>query len=185
MALQVLIGIIQTALTTTLAGFTPPQAPPTYRFGEDQLAIEDDAPRICWVPRRASTDRNIIPAADFPPTFGQAPPGAAFPNPGPLWRRKLLVEAHVWAVRPNFDTDPDTSKDYGAAEALANHLVAAIQNVCFGAYEISGESWTTAQGSSQRKGIVCVLQAVLYVPWTREQDATAVVAQMPIIPEGT
>lgn len=183
--LTALVGIIQATLTATLAAQSPPVAPPLYRFGQDQLAIEDSPNRICWVPKRGPADGKIMPAADFPPTWGQNPPGTAFPNPRPLWRRRLTVEAHVWNVRPNWQTDPDTKKDYDATEALTNHLVAAIHTVTFGSYEIAGEDWTTTQASAQRQGIVCILQAVLYLPWTREPDTTAVVATMPIVPEGT
>jgi hypothetical protein len=183
--LRPLVLLIETALNVVLAAQSPPQPAPTYRFGKDQLAIEDDAPRICWVPTRGPADAKIIPAADFPPTFGQSPPGTAFPNPRPLWRRKLRVDAHVWAVRPNFASDGDTSKDYDACEALCNHLVATIHGITFGSYEIAGEDWTTEQASTQRKGIVNILSVVFYLPWTREPDTTAEVITMPIVPEGT
>jgi hypothetical protein len=183
--LRTLIGLIQATLTATLAAQSPPIAPPVYRFGLDQLAIEDAPHRICWVPKRGPADGNIIHAADFPPTFGQAAPGVAFPTPGPLWRRKLLVEAHVWDVRANPQTDPDTSKDYDVTEALSNHLVAAIHEVTFGSYAMASEDWTTVQGSAQRLGIVNVLGIVMYLPWTRERDATAQVLTIPIVPEGT
>jgi hypothetical protein len=177
---------INAALATYLAALSIQV--PTFRFGRDELAIEDAPPRICWVPRRGNADGAIIQGADFPPMFGQPAGSTTRPATSPLWRRKVTVDAHVWAIRDNPDTDPDTSKDYDACETLANHLVAMMHTLTFGSMDMAGEDWDSAatqQGSAQRRGLVQVISPVLFIPWTREPDTLAVVDTMPITPEGT
>ena len=177
---------INAALTTYLTALSIPV--PAFRFGRDQLAMEDAPPRICWVPRRGTADGEIIQGADFPPMFGQPAGSTTRPSVSPLWRRKVTVDAHIWAIRANPATDPDTSGDYDACETLANHLVAMMHTLAFGTMDMAGEDWDsqqTQQGSAQRFGMVQVISPVLFIPWTREPDTLAVVDTMPITPEGT
>jgi hypothetical protein len=91
------------------------------------------------------------------------------------------MEAHVWALRADDKNDLDRSKDYAAAEALANHLVAAVHTVAFGSYQAVSEDWTTAAGSAQRLGAVCVVGFDVYFPWVRETDTLGLVTAMPIV----
>jgi hypothetical protein len=167
---------IEAALTARLTALS--LAVPTYHFGRSNLELQEDAPRIVWVPKQGSADGKIIHGADSPADYGHA---ATYPNPRPLWRRVLTVEAHVWGLRADLSTSADL--DFGAAETLANHLVAAIQKVTFGPYEMRGENWDTPltnQGASTARGKVVVLTVALFLPWTDELDTLATVTAMPV-----
>ena len=172
---------VNTQVVATLAALSLPTVA-AFGFGADQLAYEQDAPRIVWVPKSGPADGKIMPAADAPPDFG-VPAGTSYPTPRPLYRRRLTMECHVWAIRANPETDLDTSKDYAAAEALGNHVVAAAQVVAFGSYEMGSEVWTTDAGADRRRGVELVLNFVPYLVWTRELDALGVVHTMPLTPE--
>ena len=172
---------VNTAVTATLVALAlPPVA--FFGFGSDELAYEQDAPRIVWVPTTGSADGKIMPAADAPPNFGVAA-GTSFPTPRPLYRRRLTMECHVWAIRATPETDLDTSKDYAAAETLANHVVAAAQHVAFGSYEMGGERWTTVQAATVRRGVELVVTFVPFLIWTDELETLATVHTMPLTPE--
>lgn len=170
---------VEGRLTAVLAALAVPQLPPTYHYGKDSLHLEEDAPRIVWVPRAGGADGKIMKAPDFPPDFGVAKAPTDFPTPSSLWRRTPTLEAHVWAIRPNPATNFDATKDYVAAELLANHLVAAFHDMMFGSYEMTGENWDAPQanqGAASRRGAVVVLQFRVSMAWAREVDATAVLS---------
>lgn len=157
---------------------------PTFRFGEDQLHVQEDAPRIVWVPRRGSADSNIKPAADHPSMFNGGSANRSMPTVRPLWRRKLGFEVHVWALRDDASGDLDIKKDFVAAEQLVNHLVAAIHDETWGSYAATSEDWTKAQASAQRRGTLVVVGVELHLAWTREADTLATVTAMPVVAQG-
>jgi hypothetical protein len=157
---------------------------PTFRFGEDQLHVQEDAPRIVWVPRRGPTDANIKPAADHPSMFAGGSADRSMPTVRPLWRRLLGFEVHVWALREDANVDHDLKKDVTAAEQLVNHLVAAVHEETWGSYAATSEDWTKAQASSQRRGTLVIVGVQLHLAWTREADTLAEVTAMPIVAQG-
>jgi len=173
---------INARLTDTLTRLD--LAVPTFRFGEDELNVQDSPPRIVWVPKRGPADMKFKPAPDHPSMFSGNPADKTPVNPNPLWRRRLGFEAHVWAVRDDAASDLDRKHDYAAAEVLVNHLVAAIHDVTWGTYSMTSEDWGTAQASKQRHGVVVVVGVELELTWTRELDTYAPVTAMPIAPQG-
>lgn len=73
----------------------------------------------------------------------------------PLWKRQTQVELHCW------------SDD---AEALAGHVVAALDVDHHGHYRVEGERWDTA-GTTQ-KGELLVVLVSIDTEWLREPIRT-------------
>jgi hypothetical protein len=163
MGLLDIFNAVQTQLTTVLTGLS--LTVPEYRVGADKLHIQDSPPRIVWVPGREGI------------AGPHAQGGDGVFNPRPLRTRHAQVQVHVWGAHAT-----DAALDLGATEILANHLVAAINDVCHGAWDTHSASWDTGQASTTRKGMVYVLDLELQIPFTRELDVLATVTSMPITP---
>jgi len=104
---------------------------PNFGFGKEGVPQSSAPPRIVFIPVAG-------PAS---------PPDSRGGETRALWKRKVHVEFHVW------------ERDISAAEALCNHLVAAIHFVMPGSYAMVGEAWDT-DGISHF-GLLCVLTAQL------------------------
>lgn len=165
MGLTDIFTAVQTELTSVLTALALPI--PTYLVGADKLYNQDSPPRIVWVP-----GREVIAGP-------HAQGGDGVSNPRPLRTRHTQVQVHVWGVDPGGNAE----QDLAATEVLANHLVAAINGVCHGAWDTHSASWDTGQASTTRKGILYVLDLELQVPFTRELDTLHVVTSMPITPQ--
>jgi hypothetical protein len=162
---------VNTQLTVVLSGLG--ETVPTFGFGEADLYLEGDAPRLVWVPQGGPADSKIIPAADNGIQFGTPP---AYPTPRPLWTRHVTVQAHVWAVRANATpagSDPDRSKDYAAAEVLAQHILAACQFVGWGSVRPKSEAWPRSQASTETRGVELVVAIEFDLPWVDETETLA------------
>lgn len=164
MGLLDVFSAVQTQLTAVLTALALPV--PTYLVGADKLYNLDAPPRIVWVP-----GREVIAGP-------HAQGGDGVSNPRPLRTRHAQVQVHVWGAHAT-----DAALDLGVTEVLANHLVAAINDVCHGAWDTHSASWDTGQASTTRKGMVYVLDLELQIPFTRELDTLHVVTSMPITPQ--
>lgn len=163
MGLLDIFNAVQTQLTTVLTGLS--LTVPQYLVGADKLQNQGSPPRIVWVPGRENV------------AGPHAQGGDGVSNPRPLRTRHAQVQVHVWGAHAT-----DEAQDLAATEVLAGHLVAAINDVCHGAWGLTGASWDTGQASTTRRGMLYVLDVELQVPFTRELDTLATVTSMPITP---
>lgn len=139
---------------------------PTFSVGKDKISFQEAPPRIVWVPTRGPVRG----------PHGQGGDGVG--NPRPIKTRHIGVVAHIWAADAS---KPDGSGDFAAVEVLTNHFVAAIHDVCHGAYDITSEDWPEdIQQQSTRLGMVCLLSMEFQIPFTRELDTYAQILTAPI-----
>lgn len=157
MGLVDVFNAVQAQVTTTLTALAQPI--PEFLLGADQIARHSAPPRVVWVP--------TVEAIRGPHAQG----GDGVKNPRPLRTRHAAVQAHVWG------------EDIPACEALANHLVAAIHDVCHGVHDEVRGDWTVGQAAANRKGWLYVLEWEVQIPFTRELDVYATVTTMPITPQ--
>lgn len=143
-----------TAVITALG-----QTVPVFQLGADRLMVEGAPPQVVWVP--------TVETIRGPHSQG----GDGVRNPRPLRTRHARVQAHIWGI------------DIPATEALANHIVAAIHDVCHGVHDEISADWTLNQASTTRLGWLYVLEWEVQVPFTRELDTYHVVTAMPITPQ--
>jgi hypothetical protein len=164
---------VQTQVTAVMAGLTPPVTPPVFRVGADKLQIQDAPNRVVWVPAGETIQGP------------HAQGGDGVRNPRPLRTRHTRVLVHIWGagaglVDPTADRRPG---DITATEVLLNHLVAAIHDVAYGAYQVLAGDWLVGQEAATTMGALYVLTLEVQFPLTRELDLYAVVNTMPITPE--
>ena len=157
MGLMDVFGAVQTRVTAVLTALAA--TVPQFLVGANELANEGAPPRVVWVP--------TVEAIQGPHAQG----GDGVSNPRPLRTRHAVVQAHIWGA------------DIPACEALANHLVAAIHDVCHGAHNEIRADWTVGQASATRAGWLYVLEWEVQVPFTRELDVLAIVTSIPITPQ--
>lgn len=167
MGLQDFFAAVEARMSTVLTGLGVPV--PAFDVGLDRLLVEAAPPRIVWIPGK-ETHRGP-----------HAQGGDGISNPRPLRTRHVQIQVHIWAVDPS--SPPVIGGDLAAVETLLGHLVAAINDCAWGAWDVTGGDWTAGQASTTRLGMVYVLDLELQIPLTREVDPTAVVTAMPITPE--
>jgi hypothetical protein len=164
---------VQTQVTAVMAGLTPPVTPPVFRIGADKLQIQDVPNRVVWVPAGETIQGP------------HAQGGDGVRNPRPLRTRHTRILVHIWGAGPALpDAKADRRPgDIAATEILLGHLVAAIHDVAFGAYQVLAGDWLVGQESATTLGALYVLTLEVQFPLTRELDLYAVVNTMPITPE--
>jgi hypothetical protein len=134
---------------------------PKMAIGLDKISHQEAPPRMVWIPQRGSVRG----------PHGQGGDGVI--NPRPLWTRHLGVLVHIWAED---SSKPDGSGDVPMVEAYMQHLVAAIHDMCHGAYAVVSEDWPASiQGQTTNLGAVCLLGLELQLPLTREPDTYATI----------
>ncbi len=179
MSMVDVIEAIERQLTTNLAALTPPQDPPQFSFGKSDLGIQDSPPRIGWVPM----------TGPIRGPSGLGGDGVKFPRP--LRGRALAWEAHVWIKAATVDGDGDDDgtgngarDDMRACEAMCEHLIAAIHDVCSaGGYDMTTEGWLTGAAETNKLGVVCVVGFIIKAPYAREAEIQRTVTALPITPE--
>ncbi len=130
---------------------------PSFALGESELAEMGAPPRIVWVPQTGTVSRSKTAGGDF------------IRNPGALWSRALVIEAHIWAA------------GITAAEELANHLVATLHAVCVGSYSVRAESWDTKGATDD--GVSCIIEFEIRMPFTRERVGSVRAETVAITPD--
>ena len=142
---------LKAALLANLAALATAQKP-SIEFGAKHLASQDAPPRIVWVPREGRHDKKDLTSQD-----------ANFAVKA-IWTRHLLIDLHIWA------------EDETAAEVLANHIVATLEEqLTAGGYSMIGETWPESESTTA--GIKMVLTFELRMPWTKER--------LPLVPGKT
>lgn len=168
MGLADVFAAVQQRMTDVLAALVPPVALPVFLVGADKLYTQNAPNRVVWVP----TSETILGP--------HAQGGDGVRNPRPLRTRHCMVQVHVWG------SDPaglgDTAADIAATELVLGHLVAAINDVCHGAWDAKGGSWGAGEAAVTSLGTVYVLALEVQIPLTRELDTYATVTTMPITP---
>jgi hypothetical protein len=167
MGLSDVFTAVEAHLAGTLGALGVPA--PRHLVGEDKIAFEGAPPRIVWVPL-AETLRG-------PKSQG----GDGVRSPRPLHTRHARVAVHIWCADPT-GMPPN---DLAATETVLNHLVAAIHDVCHGAYDTISGDWSVGQASPTRLGMIYVLVIELQIPLTRELDGYATVTALPLTPQIT
>jgi hypothetical protein len=149
---------VQNQMTTTMGALVPPETVPQFLVGADHLQDEGAPPRIVWVP--------TVESIRGPHAQG----GDGIRNPRPLRTRHATVQAHIWGA------------DIPKTEVLANHVVAALNDVAHGAYDVVRGDWSIGQAAANRLGFVYVLEWEVQIPFPRELDTFHAVTAMPITP---
>lgn len=134
---------------------------PSFGLGRKDIFRLGGATRVIWVPVGGATSAADSRGGDEG-TY----------NPGKLWTRRPLVEAHVWG------------KDEALTEELAADLVAALHDVLLASYRMISERWDAGDDSTTKHGAALILGVEMHVPWTRKPDTYAKVETIPISGEG-
>jgi hypothetical protein len=164
---------VEAYMTVTLAALDPPVTPPVFRIGADKLQIQDAPNRVVWVPGGETIQGP------------HAQGGDGVRNPRPLRTRHTRVLVHIWGAGPGLvDATADRRPgDIAATEVMLGHLVAAIHDVAYGAYQALAGDWLVGQEAATTMGALYVLTLEVQFPLTRELDVYAVVNTVPITPE--
>ncbi len=150
-----------------------------FRTGDQELALEDRPPRVCWVPRGGPVGA--------PDKLGGGTNASHLGDgavaPGPLWSRRDLVEVHIWAAaEPPGLGKSQQRADIAACEDLGRHVVAAVHGVTYGSYKVVSSLWNTASVSNL--GVEWIIGIVFGVPFVREDEVLSLpISDFPITPQ--
>lgn len=152
MGLTNVLNAVQDQVTAVLGSLG--EKLPNFGFGLAAKFKYEATPRVTWIPMNG------------PHKPAQQRGDIGNTNPRQLWTRQVTIQARIW------------HDDYDSAEALMNHIVAAIHRYAVGSYRPSGEVWDT--DSAVQKGVLVALTFSIDIPLTDEPNPEVIPNHAPI-----